>query len=294
MKILIIYFSGTGNTEKVAKQYKAAFEQQSAQVDLVSLPLGEEKIDFNGYDLIGFGYPIHAFNPPSNVLRFAKSIKKCQEKKRAFIFKTSGEPVRMSDVSSLKLIRLLKKRNIRVFNEYQYVMPYNIIFRHTDEMAYRMWSTAQQVIPIDCKEILSGTPRKAKKMFLGGFLAWVLRIEHWGGRLIGRHYRVTDACIECRKCEKNCPTQNIRISDSGKFKFGKECLICMRCSFFCPTNAIQISLLEKWKVNGAYSFAPPSADASPVKDRHANYCAKAYKRYFAAAEQKIRDHNNSV
>ena len=286
MKVLIIYFSGTGNTKKVAEEYRKAFEAQGAEIDLKALPLAEG-IDYESYDLVGFGYPIHGFNAPANVLRFAKLLPKLQSEKRAFIFKSSGEPVRMSDVSSLKLIKLLKKRGFSVTNEYQYCMPYNIIFRHTDEMAFRMWDTVQKVVPYDCREILSGTPKRVRKLFMGGFFAWILRAEHWGGRLIGRGYKVTKDCIHCGKCAKNCPEQNIRIDEKGKFHFGKECLICMRCSFNCPTDAFKLGLLNSWKVNGAYSFLPPAEDAPQQKDKHAKYCAKAYKRYFAEAERKI-------
>ena len=277
MKILLIYFSGTGNTKKVAVQYKQAFEESGNEVELRSLPF-EGELSFEGYDLVGFGYPVHAFNAPANVLRFAKSLPKLKEAKRAFIFKSSGEPVRMSDVSSLKLMKILKKRNLTVTNEYQYCMPYNIIFRHSDEMVYRMWDTAQKLVPVDCAEILAGTPRKPKKMFMGSFFAWVLRIEHWGGRFLGRHYKVNKDCVHCGICEKNCPEHNITIKENGKFKFGKECLICMRCVFYCPKNAFKPSLLNGWKVNGAYSFEPPKEDAPKKKDKHAKYCAKAYKR----------------
>lgn len=286
MKILLIYFSGTGNTEKIAKLYQEAFEHEGAEVTVKSLPL-EDTPDCGGYDLVGFGYPIHGFNAPANVLRFAKSLPKLNEGKRAFIFKSSGEPVRMSDVSSLKLIKILKKRGFTITNEYQYCMPYNIIFRHSDEMAYRMWDTAQRVVPADCREILSGTPRKVRKMFLGGFLAWVLRIEHWGGRVIGKRYKVTKDCVHCGMCVKNCPEHNIKMSEDGKFKFGKECLICMRCVFYCPKNAFHPWILNGWKVNGAYSLKPPEAGAPAEKDKHAKYCAKAYKRYFENAEKRI-------
>lgn len=266
--------------------YKLAFEESGNEVELRSLPI-EGEVSFGGYDLVGFGYPIHSFNAPANVLRFVKSLKKCEQPVRAFVFKSSGEPVRMSDVSSLKLIKLLKKRNFEVTNEYQYVMPYNIIFRHSDEMAYRMWSTAQRLVPVDCGEILAGTPNRPKKMFLGSFFAWFLRIEHWGGRVIGRGYRVNKNCIHCGMCVKNCPTQNIKMTEKGKFKFGGECLICMRCVMGCPKDAFKPSLLNGWKVNGAYSFAPPEEGTPPKKDKHAKYCAKAYKRYFENAEKKI-------
>ncbi len=297
MKILILYFSGTGNTQKIAELYSKAFKECGDEVITETLPDAENKIsalNLNEFDLIGFGYPIHAFNAPANVLKLAEKIPLLKEQKNAFVFKTSGEPVRMSDVSSLKLIKILKKRNISVTNEYQYVMPYNIIFRHSDEMAYRMWDVAQKIVPLDCREIKNGVPKKAKRMFMGGFLAWFLRIEHWGARFNGKRYKVSSDCVHCGLCARTCPANNITLAPDGKIKFGKNCLMCMRCSFTCPKNAIKIGLFNSWKVNGAYSFAPPPADAPNPPDKHADYCKKAYNRYFSEAEQKINAERNEA
>lgn len=296
MKIFIFYFSGTGNTEKVARLYSEALEKEGAEVSLGALPDIESKLpelELNGYDVLGFGYPIHSFNAPENVLRLAKKLPRLDSAKRAFIFKSSGEPVRMSDVSSLKLIKLLRKRNINVLNEYQYCMPYNIIFRHSDEMAYRMWETAKKLVPADCREIMSGKPHSVKRMFMGGAFAKVLRIEHWGAHVIGRNFKVTRDCVKCGLCVKDCPANNIRITEKGKIKFGGHCLICMRCAFSCPKDAIKPGILNGWKVNGAYSFAMPSPEESAKPYKHANYCKKAYKRYFAAAENKISEYEKT-
>lgn len=292
MKIAIFYFSGTGNTEKVARKYGEYFGGAGNECTLFPLPL-KAPADLSAYDLVGFGYPIHSFNAPQIMLEFAKSLpkkKKTEPKQRAFIFKSSGEPVKMSRVSSLKLIKILKKRGISVQNEYQYVMPYNMIFRHTDHMAFTMWETAKKLIPIDCEDILSGVPRKEKKMFMGGFLAWFLRCEHWGAHVIGIGYRATKDCIGCGLCAKNCPAGNIKMKN-GKPKFGGKCYICARCSFNCPKDCIKIGLLNGWRVNGAYSFK----DGDPnEKNGHEKYCKKAYDRYFKEAEERINSRGNGV
>lgn len=286
MKIAIFYFSGTGNTEKVAKAYKQYFEEQGNGCELFPLPHNEQ-VDLTQYDMVGFGYPIHSFNAPQIVLKFTKSLSKPKkgDKRvtRAFIFKSSGEPVKMSRVSSLKLIKILKRRGVYVANEYQYVMPYNMIFRHTDHAAYRMWETAKKLIPLDCADILNGVERHEKKMPFGGFLAWILRCEHWGAHVIGVGYRATKNCVGCGICANNCPAGNIKMKN-GKPKFGGNCYICARCSFHCPKDSIRIGLLNGWRVNGAYSFK----DGDPnEKNGHENYCKKAYARYFKEAEERI-------
>ena len=41
--------------------------------------------------------------------------------------------------------------------------------------------------------------------------------------------RRTDACIDCKKCEKACPTDEAK-RDDGK----AECYLCGRCTDVCP------------------------------------------------------------
>lgn len=283
--VLICFFSGTGNTKKVVDCCANAFQQLGLKTTLHNIDDGEYVGDISKFDFFGIAYPVHAFNAPANVLKFAKTIKKLpkKEKKSYFIVNTSGEPLKLNNISSLKLQSIMKKRGYRLTNEYHYCMPYNIIFRHTDNMAFRMWDTAQKVIPIDCKEIFSGKTCKLGHVFCGRFLAWLFRVEHWGGRFNGKRYKVSDKCLKCGLCVKKCPVHNIWIED-GKFKFGKNCLMCMRCSFNCPANAIKIGLFDKWKVNGAYRF--DHFDEKELQS-HEKYCKKAYKKYFERNQRKI-------
>ena len=292
MKVLIIYFSGTGNTFKVAQKYAESFHELGHEAELVSvdgLPKNKALTDefllkLQCADLVGFGYPVHAFNAPSVMLKLDKFLPKQINAKRAFIFNTSGEPLKLNNISSLKLRHMLKRRRYNVFSEYHYCMPYNIIFRHTDEMAYKMWNTAQQLIPLDVQEIVHGTPHMLKRVFCGAFVAWVMRCEHWGVRLNGKQYKVKKECIHCQKCIHICPTHNISVNKKGKLKFGGNCLMCMRCAQLCPKDAIKTGWFNHWKVNGAYTFEKPTTEQS----QHYNkMLTKSYNAYFAECEQRI-------
>ncbi len=283
MKILLCYFSATGNTLKTVREYEKNLTDLNCAVELCDMEKANALPD-GEFDLFGFFYPVWAFNPPKTVYDFVKKFDKKSTRARAFIVKTSGEPVRMIDASAIKLKKILRKKGYDVFGEYDYVMPYNIIFRHTDAMAYRMWSVARQLIPLDCRDITDGKTHLPKRVPFGGFVTAILRIQQWGGRFNGKRYKTTDDCVMCGMCVRDCPARNISVAD-GKIKFGKNCLMCMRCSFRCPKNAIKIGLFEKWKVNGEYSFAPPQDDEP--KSKHDKYCKKAYDRYFAQAEKRI-------
>ena len=289
MKVVICYFSGTGNTRKVVQKYRECLTANGDSVEVYAMEqllcndMPEEFLNtLNSADLLGIGYPVHAFNAPSIVLKFVKSLPKKAEKTRAFVVSTSGEPLKLNNISSLKTKKLLKRRNYVVTNEYRYCMPYNIMFRHTDTMAYRMWDVAQKVIPLDVEELLEGKQHLPKQVFCGSFIAWVMRCEHWGGRLNGRHYKVDEKCVHCQKCVNICPTKNITVKD-GKLKFGKKCLMCMRCVQLCPKDAIRMGWFNGWKVNGAYTFVEPQ---EPQEQKYNKMLTRSYNKYFEYCESR--------
>lgn len=53
-----------------------------------------------------------------------------------------------------------------------------------------------------------------------------------------KKFYATDACISCGKCAKVCPLENIRLKD-GKPVWGKNCTHCMACICRCPSEAIE-------------------------------------------------------
>ena len=82
MKVLVTYFTETGNTEKVAQ---AIYEGiQKADKDI--LPL-QETTNVEGYDLIFCGFPVHASSVPHKVEPFLKGI---PQGKSVAIFATHG------------------------------------------------------------------------------------------------------------------------------------------------------------------------------------------------------------
>ena len=312
MKILINYFTGSGNTLRVLKEFIREFENKGHTIDLIQIENQlyklEKKIDvnFEDYDLIGIGYPVHAFNAPEIMLDWAKSLSPLSNTKRAFIINTSAEPLDLNNISSLKLGKILKKKGLDIQNEYHYVMPYDMIFRHKQKMAYNMWSTAQQLIPIDAIDILEGKPHLLKHVPCGSLFAWIMRIEHFGAKFNGLFYRVNkNKCINCHACVNNCPTNNIKLKN-GKIKFGANCTMCQRCTYFCPTDSIITGLFNTWRVNSPYTFEPTDDDTAydkknPMTNRErkrANWyngfwCKDVYVKYFKESKEKIEKYNNS-
>jgi flavodoxin len=73
MKVLVAYFSQSGNTEKIAK----AIWEEASQANAADLKKLEDvkAEDFAGYDFIFIGSPLHAANLAAPVKEFLVNLK---------------------------------------------------------------------------------------------------------------------------------------------------------------------------------------------------------------------------
>lgn len=249
MKVLVCYLSGTGNTKKIAELYVRSFEKHNCTVALCDVC--KDTPDFSDFNLLAVGYPIHAFNAPKKVFTFVNGLP--ESKQNCFIFKTSGEPLTLNDSSSNLIVKKLKSKGYSVLQEHHYVMPYNIIVRHNDNMVKQMLTEANIRVAKNVDSLLKGERKRIKQTSVSRLFAALFRIEWAGGRIIGKTFHSTRECSLCTVCEKNCPTKNVSVVN-GKTVFGRKCILCMRCVMNCPQNCIKTGILSKWRVNGVYDF----------------------------------------
>lgn len=273
MRICFHVFSGTGNTLKVCKLLAERLEAHDHRT--VIRQIRKDAVLSDECDILVIAYPVHAFNAPEPVIRFIRNLPILHSPLPVYLIQTSGEPLSLNRAATVLPERILRKRGYDVKGAFWYVMPYNIIFRHSDGMAVRMWNVVRKRADADAS-LISGLGRAPLSSGLvGKLVSTVLRIEHPGMYLIGRGFRADENCNGCGLCAKNCPQENIRIIDSHPV-FGSDCSGCMNCSFHCPKNVISISILNNWKVNGEYDFSGESASDDSV----CRYCRTSYLKYF--------------
>ena len=103
-RVLIIYWSGTGNTEKVARTIHDTLERQNIASTIMKVEEAED-VELYEYDLVFLGAPSYMWLPPDAIQRFIKNkmklhdsrgdIKLCAPKlpgKRAVVFCTYSGP----------------------------------------------------------------------------------------------------------------------------------------------------------------------------------------------------------
>ncbi len=300
MKKAVIYvFSGTGNTRLIADLYKENLVEYETIVYDVKMKKNEAgKFEFlpfpnpGEFDLIGFGHPVYGFNIPKPFDDFINLLPKLKMTKKAFVFKTSGEGLRINEFSSQRLIHKLEKKNFDFISDRHYVMPYNMIFRHTPEMVKREWLYAKAYAKLSCDDILKGKIDKVHINPLLRFWVPLVRIEWIYYPLSAPFsFKVDSAkCIKCQKCVKNCPLNNISF-DGKKFVFGRNCTMCTCCSFGCPACAISIGLLNGWRINGSYNIKKTAEDleiaAPEIGKDYEGLHPWLYKNYYRKLDKKL-------
>ena len=279
-KALLFYFSGTGGTALCASFFAKHLTEEGYSVDLYEMSLPLKPVpDVEGYDLLGFGYPIHAFNTPLTFINFVrKNIKKgC---KPYFFFKVSGEPFHFNDSSSHKLYRILKKKGYRFVMEKHFLMPYNIMFRYPDALAKQMYLYLDALTQAMAIRLAKGEVDRPHYPLRHQCLSWLLRIE-WIAPQVNSWFTYTKKkkCIHCNLCLKNCPNQAVYLNKKGQIRINNKCSLCMRCVVNCPVDAFHFGFLNNWKVVGGFNY-PKLLNDPTISNYHVYWGVKVYFRHF--------------
>jgi flavodoxin I len=72
-RALIVYWSATGNTEKVAFAIRDGLRDAEIEVETVKTK-GTEELDYFQYDLVCIGFPVHQFHLPEPMSKFLRGM----------------------------------------------------------------------------------------------------------------------------------------------------------------------------------------------------------------------------
>lgn len=284
--IAVFYFSGTGNTELVAERFVEEFRRRGASAE--QTPMERYTLDggppnLNGYDLIGLGFTIHAWNAPRIVYQFIEMLPPGQGQ-RVFLFKCPGDMF-ANGGSTGPLRRKLAQKGYLVTHESLLVMPSNLIVSYPASLSKQLYQIACRRITAYVSELLAGKERSIPDTRLARLLTAMSPLEQWATRLLRLHWQIDQACTGCGLCARRCPTANIQRIDKRP-RYGWRCLGCLRCIYLCPARAIHLRWGMGWvPLKEGYNLRALLADATIKGDFLKPEMAGNYRSFLAYANE---------
>jgi len=158
----------------------------------------------DGYDLIGIGYPTHAFNAPKIIYEFISSLP-LNSKKRVFLFRSAGDPV-ISAGGTSQVRSHLDNHGLRVFYERLFIMSANVFLKFNNRLSKQLFTHVKYQVSFMIDEILSRKIRiKKYPIWLHYFSSAISKLENYGIGRINSLFYVNGNCNQCLKCVKLCP-----------------------------------------------------------------------------------------
>jgi flavodoxin/NAD-dependent dihydropyrimidine dehydrogenase PreA subunit len=251
MKTLIIYFSQTDNTRKIARAIREGIKKSAGQCDIVSLKKARYD-DLKDYDLIGIGSPIWFAEPP-NLTLWIDGLPD-QNGKQAFFFSTHGTlPLLYAPIMSRKLT--MKYFTVIGWNDWYggYISdapawytdghPDEIDLKEAEDFGKKMVENSQK-ISVGDRKMIPALPEMPAVSFqvLDLLLRAVQKVPGYNVHGVFAYDRAKCNYPKCHICVDNCPMGYIDFSTEPR-KYGQEgdkCATpCTFCEMICPTGAIK-------------------------------------------------------
>lgn len=237
---MICYFSGTGNSQIVAESLGEKLNDSVFSINL-ALKSGKKQMLTSEKSWV-FVAPVYAWRMPKVMSDWMKATGFSGNKKAYFIL-TCGSSV--GDASSFA-----KTLSDEIGLSYMGLMGlqmaenYLVMFPVPDKKkAAELTEKALGEVTSVAEKIRSEKPfAEAKKTALGKFLSQRINTTFQKFALTDKGYHCEKTCIDCGKCERLCPLNNIKIVDKKPQWLG-NCTQCMACIACCPVEAIQYN---KW------------------------------------------------
>ncbi len=243
MNVVLVYFSQTGNTRRVAEKMTEVFREAGHVTRTVSLKKASLQ-DVLAGDLLGIGTPCFSSQAPTPIKAFLKRLPPL-DNKRAFVFATSGgAPGRVL----YDLTRPLQSKGADIVGGFltrgqlhhpapclHGRMPNRPNAKDLAQVQRFAKAVIEHVSADRHGPVAESRPDAFKPR--GGFYDLVALISTDGFlRVMLPKPKLDPArCNQCKWCVYECPMRNITLQPYPNL--GNKCIRCYRCLTGCPQRA---------------------------------------------------------
>jgi ferredoxin len=231
MKNRIYFFTGTGNSLKVAKDIANSL----AECEIMAIYKDTDLNVPGGFERIGFVFPVYYFGLPQMVAEFIRKANLSKETARYYFAVAvpggfSGKPVvQMDRLLSEKDVHLNYGAKIRL--NANYIVSYGSIglYYATAMNAYgkRIEKVIRDINSMETNKIEKYSER-VEKIYLNAI---------HNAHNMDEGYHANDSCTSCGVCASVCPSGNIALNNRRPV-FSHRCECCMACIQHCPQKAL--------------------------------------------------------
>lgn len=252
MGILVIYFSPTGNTAKMAKKIKEGFVDlgvETDEYDITPFSARQNKISLRDYQAIIFGFPIHIQRAPKVVREWLRTLD-AQEMKCSTFFTYGGFKVHPAHYSTRQI---LNKQGFVVVSSAEFLGAHTFnlggwkaLGGRPDEDDFRV---AKEYVIKTYKRFTGEDPQILGELEKGQFSEDEL--DQFEGRRFHIVTQLPDRkgsdCSMCMICEELCPTGAMNAKKGQADR--ERCIACLRCVANCPEDALKINdMSDSWSL----------------------------------------------
>lgn len=233
MKTKLFFFSGTGNSLKVAKDL--ALELGDTDVISIAKVINSEiNLDC---DRIGIIFPTYMFGLPLIVERFMKRL---STGKYVFCIVTGGGNPGNTTKQAKKV---LSGVNTKLSAGFFIAMPGNYTPMYgawPENKQKKAFEKAREKIKEIADYINNGKSGKYETGFflLNGLFSILYKVMAPKIPKMDKDFWVTEKCISCGNCVDMCPVNDIELYD-GKPRWKGNCEQCFSCLQWCPIHCIE-------------------------------------------------------
>jgi flavodoxin/formate hydrogenlyase subunit 6/NADH:ubiquinone oxidoreductase subunit I len=259
MKSIIIYFSQTGNTEKIALAIQKGLIQITGQCDLVKIKEANPR-RLQEYDLIGLGSPAIGYSEigsvPPNLKSFINDLRFVGGK-QAFAFCTHGTH---GELFIPRITRLLQRRGLTVIGAHDcygsvYVSympkpyptdghPDSIDLKEAENFGKEMAKRSRKILSGE-SNLIPAVPKLPSAMPKPPQRPGEPSLDDGSYTEMLKYHKEICLYPRCRLCMENCPMDGIDLTVNPPI-IAKPCIECEFCTKICPTGALDDSTYNEF------------------------------------------------
>ena len=254
---MIFYFSGTGNSEYVARQLADALGERLIGM-AQAINSGEMHYKLADGEMVGWVFPTYSWGPAPIATAFARkvTIDGFGSHTYSYMVTTCGDDIALS----AQMWRAeLHRRGMHCQMAMSVQMPNNyILLPGFDVDSKDLESRKRSAAVSRIAQVVQATERRSTTDdVVKGSMPWLK------SRLVYplfKRYAMSDAgfasqadvCNHCGLCAKVCPNANIKMSAEDTPQWQGNCAMCLSCIHRCPVRAIQYG--NQTQKKGRYHF----------------------------------------